>query len=121
MTSLGEGQKAHIEGRIEPIHDPTMRIEWYHNGKPIPSAARFHTTCDFGYVAFDLSSVYPEDSGEYVCRAINCKGEATSSINLKIEGTGNISYESARPEGLEKIKELEETAKVQQVSLLEAR
>ncbi|RXG68646.1 Titin, partial [Armadillidium vulgare] len=111
VTSLGEGQKAHIEGRIEPIHDPTMRIEWYHNGKVIQSAARFHTTFDFGYVAFDLSSVYPEDSGEYVCRAVNNMGEATSKITLKIQGTGSIIYESARPEGLEKIKELEDASR----------
>ena len=109
---MGEGQRAHIEGRIEPIHDPSMRIEWYKNGKIIPSAARFHTTFDFGYVAFDLTSLYADDSGEYTCRAFNNLGEAKSTINIKVSGSGNILYESARPEGLEKIRELEDSARM---------
>lgn len=113
ITSLAEGQRAHMEGRIEPIHDPSMRIEWYHNGKILQSAARFHTTFDFGYVALDISSVYEEDSGVYTCRVFNNMGEATSSITFKIEGKSSIIYESARPEGLEKIREMEDHARGQ--------
>ena len=77
----------------------------------LQSAARFHTTFDFGYVALDMVSLYAEDSGEYTCRAFNSMGEATSKMTIKVEGSGNIIYESARPEGLEKIRELEDSAK----------
>lgn len=28
-----EGGKVHFEARIEPVGDPTMRVEWFLNGK----------------------------------------------------------------------------------------
>ncbi|KAG7174092.1 Titin-like 20 [Homarus americanus] len=111
-TLLSEGQHVHLEGRIEPVHDPSMRVEWYHDGKALQSAARFHTTFDFGYVALDITTVYAEDSGEYTCRAFNHMGEATSSITFKVEGKEGVIYESARPEGLEKIRQLEDSTRL---------
>lgn len=89
-----------------------MRVEWYHDGKALQSAARFHTTFDFGYVALDITTVYAADSGEYTCRAFNHIGEATSSISFKVEGKEGVIYESARPEGLEKIRQLEDSTRV---------
>ncbi|CAL4067925.1 unnamed protein product, partial [Meganyctiphanes norvegica] len=110
-TQAGEMQKVHLEGRIEPVHDPSMRVEWYHNGVVLQSAARFHTTFDFGYVALDITTVYESDSGEYTCKAFNHKGEAVSSISITVEGKEGIIYQSARPEGLDKIRELEDRSK----------
>lgn len=71
---------------MEPLHDPNLRIEFYHNGKPLPSASRFHITFDFGYVALDITHVVPEDAGEYTVKAINNLGQCTSSINLRVQG-----------------------------------
>lgn len=85
-TDLFEGQTAHFEAQVEPLHDPNLRIEFYHNGKPLPSASRFHVTFDFGYVALDITHVVPEDAGEYTVKAINNLGQCTSSINLRVQG-----------------------------------
>ena len=41
---------------------------------------------DFDFVALDLLSVYPEDSGTYTCTARNALGEATTSATVKIAG-----------------------------------
>lgn len=30
-----EGQRAHFECRIIPVSDPTLKVEWLHNGKPL--------------------------------------------------------------------------------------
>ena len=30
-----EGQRAHFECRIIPVSDPTLKVEWLHNGAPI--------------------------------------------------------------------------------------
>lgn len=30
-----EGGRVHFEARIEPVGDPTMRVEWLHNNTPI--------------------------------------------------------------------------------------
>ena len=34
-TNLVEGQSAHMEARIEPYPDANMKVEWFHNGKPL--------------------------------------------------------------------------------------
>jgi hypothetical protein len=34
-STLSEGQVAHFEAQIEPIHDSNLKIEFFHNGKPL--------------------------------------------------------------------------------------
>jgi titin len=71
---------------VEPIHDPNLRIEFYHNGKPLPHASRFHITFDFGYVALDMTHLVPEDAGEYTVKAINALGQCTSKLSFTVQG-----------------------------------
>ncbi|CAH2104070.1 unnamed protein product [Euphydryas editha] len=106
-THVFEGQTAHFECQVEPVHDPNLRIEFYHNGKALQSASRFHITFDFGYVSLDIQHCVPEDAGEYSVKAINALGQCTSSISMTVTAKGSIISESQRPEGLEKIRELE--------------
>lgn len=49
------------------------------------SGSRFHVTHDFGFVTLDIHSVITEDSGVYMCKAINNAGEAVSSTSLKVK------------------------------------
>lgn len=106
-THVYEGQTAHFECQVEPVHDPNLRIEFYHNGKALQSASRFHITFDFGYVSLDIQHCVPEDAGEYSVKAINALGHCTSAISMTVTAKGSIIMESQRPEGLEKIRELE--------------
>lgn len=55
----------HFETRLQPVGDPTMKVEWFCNSKPIPFAHRFKPAYDFDYVALDVLSVYTTDSGEW--------------------------------------------------------
>ncbi|KAL1117095.1 hypothetical protein AAG570_004423, partial [Ranatra chinensis] len=106
-SEIAEAQTAHFEAQIEPLHDPNLRVEVYHNGRPLPSASRFHITFDFGYFALDIGHVVPEDAGEYTVKAINKLGSCVSSASMKVTAKGAIISESQRPEGLEKIRQLE--------------
>lgn len=106
-TEIYEGQTAHFEAQVEPIHDPNLKIEFYHNGKLLQSASRFHTTFDFGYISLDIQKAVDEDAGEYMVRAYNALGESRSTIRLNVIAKGGIITESQRPEGLEKIRQLE--------------
>ncbi|XP_054275488.1 titin isoform X3 [Macrosteles quadrilineatus] len=119
-TEVVEGATAHFECQVEPLHDSNLRIEFYHNGKPLPSASRFHITFDFGYVALDIGHCVPEDAGEYSVKAINKLGQCTSSINLKVIAKGSIISDSQRPEGLEKIRQLESAQPFQRPEVPEA-
>jgi hypothetical protein len=70
QLEVKEGQNVHFEGRILPVNDPKMEVEWYFNGQPLQSGHRFRPVYDFGYAALDILYAYPEDSGTYtiVCR-----------------------------------------------------
>ena len=107
VSNVAEGQTAHFEAKIEPIHDPSLKVEFLHNGKPLKQASRIHTVCDFGYVALDIGQVVSQDSGTYVCRAFNSLGEASSEVSLNVSARGSLDTSSQHPEGLGKIKELE--------------
>merc|ERR1719422_1026104 len=107
VSMLAEGQHAHFEGQIEPINDTNLRVEFFHNGKQLQQASRIHTVCDFGYVALDIGSLISSDAGEYICIIKNALGESKSSVNLNVSGKGSLDTSSQRPEGLDKIKELE--------------
>ena len=49
-------------------------------------AGRFRTTFDFGYASLQILGVYPEDGGEYTCRAVNRAGQATCKSALTCRG-----------------------------------
>ena len=58
-------------------------------------------------MALDIAQLVESDAGEYKCRAYNKHGEAFSSIRLTISGQDVLDTSSQRPEGLEKIRQLE--------------
>merc|ERR1719232_2263155 len=101
MNNLKEGENAHFEARLIPTDDPTLNIEWYWNGKALKAGSRIRTFCDFGFVILEISPVYPEDAGEYTCRAKNALGEAVTTATLNCSGKRNIILDSQLPSGME--------------------
>lgn len=85
-----EAAAVHLEATLTPVNDPTMKVEWYCNGRPIKQGHRFKTTYDFGFVALDILYAYPEDSGTYMCKARNAAGEAVTTSSVNITGKYNI-------------------------------
>lgn len=86
-SSVTEGEPVQFECRVEPKADTNLQVEWFHNGKPLPSGHRFRTLFDLGFVSLTMINVYPEDEGEYVCRAFNKLGEdfTRATIQCKSE------------------------------------
>lgn len=66
--TLAENSLAHFECRLNPVNDPSMRVEWFHNGKPLSAGSRVKTINDFGFVILEVSGVYIRDSGLYTCK-----------------------------------------------------
>ena len=106
-TQLLEGQSAHLECRIDPYPDSTLRVEWFHNGKPLPFGNRWRTSYDFGFAALDILGAYAEDSGKYTIRATNALGSAESSVNIVISSGKGLLLDSDHQDALDKIKYLE--------------
>lgn len=110
MMELKEMEMAKFECQLAPVGDPNMRVEWFFNGKPLPYKTRFTPIYDFGYVAMNFGWVYPEDSGEYLCRATNKYGSDETRAFIKTTGRPGIIYDSQLPKGMqsvEKIREME--------------
>lgn len=114
-TKLVEGQNTHFECRIEPYPDPSMKVEWFHNGKALTTGHRFRTVYDFGFAALDILSVYPEDSGEYTIRATNRLGSCTSSLKIDVSSRAGLITESQHQAALDKIMYLESDARLRRV------
>ena len=53
----------HFECHVVPIGDPTMKVEWLLDGKPLEYANRIKETFEFGYASLNISAVYPRDMG----------------------------------------------------------
>ena len=38
--NINEGERIHFEAKISPLGDPSMKVEWYFNGAPIPASKK---------------------------------------------------------------------------------
>jgi titin len=106
-TQLLEGQNGHLECRIDPYPDSTLKVEWFHNGKPLPFGNRWRTSYDFGFAALDILGCYAEDSGKYTIKATNILGAAESSVNISIATGKGLLLDTDHQDALNKIKYLE--------------
>ncbi|VDK72603.1 unnamed protein product [Litomosoides sigmodontis] len=109
LMNLSEGQLAHLEAQVEPVGDPNLKIEWFHNGHPVGHTARMKAIHDFGFVVLELIPAEPQDSGKWVCRASNKKGQAETSCDMQVKGMGGIVSDwQGTAEGKKRIERLEE-------------
>lgn len=108
MLELKEMDMTKFECQLAPVGDPNMRVEWFFNGKPLPYKTRFTPIYDFGYVAMNFGWVYPEDSGEYLCRATNKYGSDETRAVIKSTGKPGIIYDSQLPKGMQSVERIRE-------------
>lgn len=81
-----EGSVVQLIGLVEPAQDPDLHIEWFLNGVPLMNANRFRQDYSFGQALLTIVHVLPHDTGVYSCRAVNAKGDATTSATVKVAG-----------------------------------
>ncbi len=104
---------AHFECRLTPIGDPTMIVEWLHDGKPLAAANRLRMVNEFGYCSLDYEVAYARDSGVITCRATNKFGVDQTSATLIVKDEKGLVEETQLPEGrkgVHRIDELERMA-----------
>uniref|UniRef100_A0A3Q3GMU6 Ig-like domain-containing protein n=1 Tax=Kryptolebias marmoratus TaxID=37003 RepID=A0A3Q3GMU6_KRYMA len=90
---------SHFECRLTPIGDPTMVVEWLHDGKPLAAANRLRMVNEFGYCSLDYEVAYARDSGVITCRATNKFGVDQTSATLVVKDEKGLVEESQLPEG----------------------
>ncbi|KAG7233683.1 hypothetical protein INR49_006720, partial [Caranx melampygus] len=99
---------AHFECRLTPIGDPTMVVEWLHDGKPLAAANRLRMVNEFGYCSLDYEVAYARDSGVITCRATNKFGVDQTSATLIVKDEKGLVEESQLPEGRKGVHRIDE-------------
>lgn len=110
LGDLEEGRNAHFEAQLTPVSDPTMRVEWYKDGRPITASSRITAIYNFGYVSLNILHLRAEDAGSYTVRAVNRLGEAISTSTIRILSRSTVTTDLGIPEQqryIEKVEELE--------------
>merc|ERR1719210_1870841 len=80
-----EGEKAHLDAKVAPVGDPSIKVEWYCNGQTISASSRVNTACQFGFVSLDMLNTTISDSGEYICVVSNNAGTTQSSCRVVVQ------------------------------------
>lgn len=67
---------------------PTPTITWFKEGQEITPSSDFQPgfETNTGTCSLEIPEVFPEDAGEYACRAVNPFGESVTTANLLVEG-----------------------------------
>lgn len=107
--AVHEGDPFSLKSTLTPLNDPTMKVEWYHNGQLLKIGHRFKSLYDFGYVTLDILYAYSEDSGVYECRAVNHLGEAVITCNIQVIERKTIDTSTIHDESLIRIRQIEQT------------
>ena len=94
---IEENNSVRFESTLIPTHDQTMKIEWFHNGKPLVDSSRKKTFHDMMLVALEIRKVAEHDAGVYICRASNEFGESTYKIVLIVRTKKNVLIDSQLP------------------------
>lgn len=91
LGEIEEGMNAHFEAQITPVSDPTMRVEWYKDGRAITASSRITAIFNFGYVSLNIMHLRAEDAGSYTVRAVNRNGEATSNSTIRVFSKATVT------------------------------
>jgi hypothetical protein len=80
-------QVGRVVGRVD--EGPIPFVTWYHNGEEIKEKAKSIVVnqTEEGVCTLKITEVFPEDSGEYVCKVANSKGEGDlTKATVNVEG-----------------------------------
>jgi hypothetical protein len=66
---------------------PQPEVTWFLDGEPIKESPVYHIITEAsGTCILELPQSFPEDEGEYECRAVNEYGTATTKADLYVQG-----------------------------------
>ncbi|KAI6230227.1 Hemicentin-1 [Aphelenchoides fujianensis] len=107
QADVQEGADVIFEGRVVPVNDPDLQLQWFKDDQPLGNSNRHRITFDFGSVALFMTGVTSLDNGVYSCKAVNKQGAAISNASLSVGETEGIYTNAFHEESYRKILELE--------------
>ena len=71
--------------------EPEATVMWFMNGREMTSTPRVILTYDKTVTTLTITGVTIEDGGEYICKATNSLGEASTKTFLRIRSESHIA------------------------------
>nr|XP_006823009.1 PREDICTED: striated muscle-specific serine/threonine-protein kinase-like [Saccoglossus kowalevskii] len=93
-TDVVEGHEVKFQCLI--VGTPSPEVTWYYQRKPIKETADFKFLQDGIKYTLHIVESFPEDEGEYMCKATNSAGEATWSAELFVDEQGAKTHSSRK-------------------------
>lgn len=81
--TIKDGEELLLQCIVEG--DPEPQISWSKNGNKISSSEIIDLKYKNGVASLRIAEVYPEDEGEYVCKATNSVGSTETKSKLTIQ------------------------------------
>lgn len=87
VVNLMDGDEVTLQCQLKGIPGPTPEVSWLHNGIEIVEKVKEIQILqtEEGLCQLRIAEVFPEDSGEYVCRVGNSVGEDLTKANVSVE------------------------------------
>ena len=119
--------RSFFDARIEPVSDPSLRVQWLRDGTSLANANRiqvgqnsscsflgylfcFQTVHQFGYASLTIHPTYPEDEGRISCVLRNNFGEATCDAQLTVVAPERLQLHTLHDSALPHIENIESFA-----------
>ena len=68
-----------------------MQVTWTKDGRELSDGDHYSITYSHGVCSLEVVFSRPEDSGRYMCRAVNTLGEHETSCKVEVEGQLAVS------------------------------
>jgi len=92
-TSINDGQPLELVCKV--TGDPEPQITWLKNGKTISSSNVLDLKYRNRLATLKINEVFPEDAGEYICKATNSLGTKETSCKLTVKAV-DVSQKESR-------------------------
>lgn len=72
--------------KVSVTGDPEPKVEWFKNNTPLSSSDIMDLKYKNRVATLNIGEVYPEDEGEYMCKATNSQGTVRTKCKLTVIG-----------------------------------
>ncbi|KAJ8886800.1 hypothetical protein PR048_013012 [Dryococelus australis] len=80
--TVSDGDQLHLSCTIKG--DPEPQVMWTRNGKVLTSSDIMDLKYKNGVASLNINEVFPEDEGEYVCKATNSIGSLSTKSKITV-------------------------------------
>ncbi|CAG2187953.1 Myosin light chain kinase, smooth muscle,Myosin light chain kinase family member 4,Death-associated protein kinase 2,Myosin light chain kinase 3,Death-associated protein kinase 1,Death-associated protein kinase 3,Myosin light chain kinase 2, skeletal/cardiac muscle [Mytilus edulis] len=82
-TTIVEGNSVRLEVQVKGFPEP--EIEWYKERRQLFSGRHFTVSTEGDLHVLTISDTYHQDTGRYMCRAVNVVGASTTEAILRVQ------------------------------------